>query len=176
VRQRNYPWCKFPTRATEYFGFSWHMFLTCASLLRNSSTSWKHVPQKARTLSGTCFQLALQKMLLLRWIIPSRVPRVAAADPPGSFRTTDHWTVLLHGKNEVFAASRLEAAHRWQRGSDELLISADAENHHSADCEYWSSPNPVKMIHRFPPSGTCVASPACLLEFDLFPLLNFLAA
>src|ERR1700722_12557454 len=62
------------------FGFSWHMFLTCACLLRIASTSWKHVPQKYLAFHGTSFQLVRYRLRL------KRQPRADSPPKPKSTR------------------------------------------------------------------------------------------
>src|SRR5438105_15777807 len=58
------------------------------------------------------------------WIVAARRPRVTAADASDALVSTAHRTVLLHGLDEVLAATGLEAAHGRQNRPDCCLIAA----------------------------------------------------
>src|SRR5437016_2678395 len=68
-----------------------------------------------------------------RWIESARVPGIATADACDALASATDRTVLLHGKNEILAATRLEAAHGGEHGPNHTLIEAHPGDEESGE-------------------------------------------
>lgn len=64
----------------------------------------------------------------LRRIIPPWVPGMTATDPSSAFAETFDQPKLLHGKNEVLAAGRVEATSPSEPWADQVLVQLHSAN------------------------------------------------
>jgi hypothetical protein len=69
-----------------------------------------------------------------RWIIATCTEGIAPADTPGSLESSLQGAILLHTQDEVFAATRAEAATRRKHPADAILINSNAQDQQPREC------------------------------------------
>src|SRR5262245_58435558 len=85
----------------------------------------------------------------LRRIIAARMPRMASAQPPHAAARAAERTILLHGENEILAATRMESTKRREERPQDHLVEPHPANQNSRE----EGAQPAsKPFHRRPAS------------------------